>query len=130
MQQHISFNDIHKPQMKNFFKKLVMITHGHSKKERYIAGIQPKQYKGAYTKAEKVLRAKIELLEDELSQTSVERDAALEENRRRIDDLNLALLSVKEGMEKLIKSKKQKERRIRQLEEKINKTVSSKVSRH
>ncbi|MEK6869203.1 MAG: hypothetical protein AABX74_03175, partial [Nanoarchaeota archaeon] len=54
---------------------------------------------------------------------SEERDIALEENRKKIDELNITLLAVRENLEKLRKAKERKEKRIRQLEEKINKTV-------
>jgi len=134
MQQHVSFNDLDSSKIKSFFKKLSVISSGYAEKEHYVNefGIQAKKYEGPYTPAEKALRAKIQQLEDELSITSEERDAALEENRRRIDELNITLLAVRENIEKLRKSKERKERRIRQLEEKINKSVKvrSHVSRH
>ena len=134
MQQYVSFEGINKPQVDNLFKKLVSISNGLAKKNNYITslGIQPKHYEGPYTSSERTLRAKIQQLEEDLLRTSEERDAALEENRRRIDELNLTLFSVREGLEKLIRTKRQKEKRIRLIEEKINETVKvkSNVSRH
>tara|TARA_Y100000310_G_scaffold241784_1_gene245864 strand:- start:26787 stop:27200 length:414 start_codon:yes stop_codon:yes gene_type:complete len=128
MQQYVSFEGIDKPHINNLFKKLVLIGNGLAKKSSYIAklGIQPKHYEGPYSKSEEILRAKINELEEDLLKTSEERDAALEENRRRIDDLNLALLSVKEGLGKIISDKRKKEKRIRLIEEKINETIKIK----
>jgi len=134
MQHHVSFNDLGSPKMKSFFKKLSVISNSYLDKEHYVGdfGIEAKKYTGPYTKTEAALRAKIKQLENELSITSEERDAALEENRRRIDELNITLLAVRENLEKLRKSKERKERRVRQLEEKINMTVKVKshVPRH
>ena len=134
MQQYVSFNDANSSKIKSFFKKLSAISDSYSDKEHYVDdfGIQAKKYEGPYTKAEIPLRTRIKQLEEDLLKTSEERDIALEENRRRIDELNVTLLAVRENMEKLRKAREKKEKRIRQLEEKINKSVkvSSNISRH
>lgn len=70
---------------------------------------------------ENELIGKISSLERELEQARLERDNALEENKQKIHELNIALLSVKTRMEKLIEHKREREKRIRELEKKINK---------
>lgn len=125
MQQDISFSNVNYLKIKSFFKKLSAISDSYSDKEHYVDdfGIQAKKYEGPYTKAEIPLRARINQLEEDLLRVSEERDAALEENRKRIDELNITLLAIREHLEKLRKARERKEKRIRQLEEKINKTV-------
>ena len=70
---------------------------------------------------ENELIGKINSLERELEQARLERDSALEENKQKIHELNIGLLSVKTRMEKLIEHKREREKRIRELEKKINK---------
>ena len=55
---------------------------------------------------------------------AVERDNAIEKNRKQIHELNAALLSIKTRMDKFIEHKKDREKRIRELEKKINKKSS------
>ena len=125
MQQDISFSNVNYPKIKSFFRKLSAISDSYSDKEHYVDdfGIQAKKYEGPYTQAEIPLRTRIKQLEEDLLKVSEERDIALEENRKKIDELNITLLAVRENLEKLRKAKERKEKRIRQLEEKINKTV-------
>lgn len=66
---------------------------------------------------------KIKELEHELGQVRTERDRALGENKEKIHELNLALLSIKTRMEKFIEHKREREKRIRELENKINSKV-------
>ena len=125
MQQDISFISINSLKIKSFFKKLSVISDSYHDKEHYVDdfGIQPKKYEGPYTQAEIPLRARIKQLEEDLLTVSEERDIALEENREKIDELNITLLAVRENLEKLRKARERKEKRIRQLEEKISKSV-------
>ncbi len=125
MQQYFSFNGANPSKIKNFFKKLSAISDSYYDKEHYVDdfGIQAKKYEGPYTQAEIPLRARIKQLEEDLLKVSEERDAALEENRKKIDELNITLLAVRENLEKLRKARERKEKRLRQLEEKISKTV-------
>ena len=64
---------------------------------------------------------RIHQLEHELEQVKIERDRALEENKEKIHELNIALLSIKTRMENLIEHKREREKRIRELEKKISK---------
>jgi len=130
MQQDISFSNVNSSKIKSFFRKLSAISDSYYDKEHYVGdfGIQAKKYEGPYTRAEIPLRNRIKQLEEDLLKVSEERDIALEENRRRIDELNITLLAVRENLEKLRKAREKKEKRIRQLEEKISKSV--KVSSH
>ena len=66
------------------------------------------------------LRQYIQELEEQLREAKQERDSAVQENRARISDLNMALLSVKTKMESYFHAKMERERRIRDLEKKIN----------
>ena len=134
MQQYISFNGANSSKIKSFFKKLSAISDSYYDKEHYVGdfGIQAKKYEGPYTQAEIPLRNRIKQLEEDLLKVSEERDIALEENKRKIDEINVTLLAVRENLEKLRKAKERKEKRIRQLEEKINNNVKVKsyVPRH
>ena len=134
MYPDVSFSHASPSKIKGIFKKLSAISDSYSDKEHYFDdfGINPKKYEGPYTQAEKVLRARINQLEEDLLKVSEERDVALEENRKRLDELNISLLSVRENLEKLRKVKEKKEKRIRQLEEKINASVKirSHIPRH
>ena len=134
MQQDISFSNVNSSKIKSFFRKLSAISDSYYDKEHYINdfGIQAKKYEGPYTQAEIPLRNRIKQLEEDLLKVSEERDIALEENKRKIDEINVTLLAVRENLEKLRKAKERKEKRIRQLEEKINNNVKVKsyVPRH
>lgn len=128
MQEPISFSSSNLPNARKLLKNICIITHQYSEKEKFIQkeGIKPKRYEGPYTSAEAALRARIEQLEEDLLKTSEERDAALEENRAKIDELKSHLLTMKEGLKALIRAKMEKEKRIRQLEDKIRQTVKAK----
>ena len=78
----------------------------------------------AETAKEKELFEKIGELEHELQLAKQERDNAIEKNRKQIHELNAALLSIKTRMDKFIERKEEREKRIRELEKKINKKSS------
>ena len=128
MQQDISFSNTNSSKIKSFFRKLSAISDSYYDEEHYVGdfGIQAKKYEGPYTRAEIPLRNRINQLEEDLLKVSEERDIALEENRKKIDELNITLLAVRENLERLRKAKERKDKRIRQLEDKISKTVKVK----
>lgn len=134
MHDNISFGNASPLKIKGLFRKISAISDSYSDKEHYYSdfGIQAKKYEGPYTQTEKVLRERVRQLEEGLLKVSEERDAAMEENRKRLDELNISLLAVRENLEKLGKAREKKEKRIRQLEEKINNTVKVKshIPRH
>ena len=78
-----------------------------------------------HTRAEtakvKEMFEKIDAMEHELQLAKQERDNAIEKNRKQIPELNAALLSIKMRMDKFIEHKREREKRIRELEKKINK---------
>ena len=80
-------------------------------------------HKRAETAKEKELFEKIGELEHELQLAKQERDNAIEKNRKQIHELNAALLSIKMKMDNFI-DKKEREKRIRELEKKINEKSS------
>lgn len=125
MEQHISLDNIDPLKVKALFRKLCMVGGGYAKKEHYIhdLGIEPKKYEGPYTPAERALRVKIQQLEQELQQTRKEKDNALTENKNKISELNIELLSIKTKIKELIHYKKERDRKMRNLEKKIIKTV-------
>ncbi len=129
MQDSISFNEAKLPNARKLLKNICIISKGYSEKDQLMhkIGIEPKKYEGPYTATESALRARIQQLEEDLLKTSEERDSALEENKAKIDELRIDLLSLREAVKKLLKAKLAKERRIRQLEEKINDTVKAKL---
>jgi hypothetical protein len=125
MEQHISLENIDPLKVKALFRKLCIVGNGYAKKEHYIhdLGIQPKKYGGPYTSAERALMAKIQQLEQELQQTRKEKDKALIENRKKVNELNIELLSIKTKIKELIHYKQERDRKLRNLEKKIIKTV-------
>ena len=134
MENAISFEGIKTSNAKNLLKKICVITCGSEEKSNFLhdLNIEPKSYSGPYTKSEQALKTKIIQLEQDLLKTSHQRDMALEENRRRVDELKMSLISVKETLRKIIRVKSRKDKRIRMLEEKIDGTITvrSKVSGH
>ena len=128
MQDSISFNDAKLPNARKLLKSICIISRGYAEKDQLMhkIGIEPKKYEGPYTATEAALSARIRQLEEDLLKTSEERDSALEENKAKIDELRIDLLSLRESIKKIIKSKLAKEKRLRQLEEKIEDTVKVK----
>ena len=128
MQDSISFNDAKLPNARKLLKNICIISRGYAEKDQLMhkIGIEPKKYEGPYTATEAALSARIRQLEEDLLKTSEERDSALEENKAKIDELRIDLLSLRESIKKIIKSKLAKEKRLRQLEEKIEDTVKVK----
>lgn len=122
MQDSISFSSANLPNARKLLKNICIISKGFAEKEHLMhkIGIEPKKYEGPYTATESALRQRIQQLEEDLLKTSEERDSALEENKAKIDELRIDLLSLREAVKRIIKSKLAKEKRIRQLEEKIN----------
>lgn len=125
MEQGVSFGNADPLKVKALLRKICIVSGGYAKKEGYIyeLGIVPKKFEGPYTSAEKVLRSKIEQLENELKQAREEKNKAVNENRSRINELNMALLSVKTSIRELIHYKQERDRKMRKLEMKIIKTV-------
>ena len=107
--QNISFDNISPSDMKDFLKKLSVVSNRHANEDK-ISG----------TAEERKLHTRIYELEKELQKTKKERDEAVEENRIKINELNDALVSMKTLIHKLLEDKKQ---RIRHLEGKIRKEV-------
>ncbi len=126
--ESVSFTNASLPNARKLLKNLCVISYRDSEKARFMQGygVEPKKYEGPYTAAESALRARIQQLEEDLLKTSEERDSALEENKARIDELRVELLSLREAIKKLLRAKMAKEKRVRQIEEKINDTVTLK----
>jgi len=120
MEQYPSWDDISHSNLKKFVRKLCIVINRSSEKEHYAddLGIPLNE-----VSTEKGLKAKIQHLEEELKQTKKEKDKALNENKKQIDELNLALLSIKTQIKEIIHYKKEKNKRLRSLEKKIIETV-------
>ena len=124
---------LHPSQTKDFFRHLCLISLRYAKKyhskelasseERHLMAVPAKKYKSEnlQTNDASMLKARINELENLVEQIRNERDSVIEQNRKKIDELNLALLSVKSKTEELLHAKRLKERRTRELEKKINK---------
>ena len=110
--QNISLEHINPSNLKNFFRKLCIASSRYTEKYNY-----PK------TAAKEMLRARVQELEEELQQTREEKDEALEENRNKINELNLAVLSIKTEINELLQAKKEKEIRMRNLDSKVRRQV-------
>ncbi|MAH33651.1 hypothetical protein CL615_04650 [archaeon] len=120
--QNTSLEHINPANLKKFVRKLSIVSSRHENKQSY--KIKPKEKKLLENKnTENALRKRVHVLEQELMNTREERDAALEENKSKINSLNIALLSVKERMKEFIAAKKAREKRIRHLEYKIKRKV-------
>ena len=120
MEQYPSWSDISHTNLKKFVRKLSTITQRSTEKENYAhdTGMPLKN-----VSTEKVLKAKIQHLEKDLKQTKIEKDEALNENKKKIDELNIELLSIKTQIKEIIHYKKERNKRLKSLEKKIIETV-------
>lgn len=112
MEQNISFDNSNPSKVKDLFRKICILGHG-AENGNYVPN----------SSAEKALRYKIKELENELQQARKEKDKALTENKSRINELSIQLLSVKTGIRELMHYKQERDRRLRSLEKKIIKTI-------
>jgi hypothetical protein len=126
MQNFVSFSNSNPILARRLLKNICMISKQDRSKKEYVQhlGIIPKHYSGPYNQTEIALRARVQQLEEDLLKTSEERDEAMEENRQKVEELNLSLLSVKEELHKIKLSRARKEMRFKQLEDKIDKTIN------
>lgn len=110
--QNISLDNIDASNLKIFFRKLCNAS---SRYENEDASLE---------KAKKdILKVRIGQLEEELKKVIEGKNKVLRENRRRINELNFSLLSVKGKVNKLLQDRKRRDIRVRSLEKKINKKV-------
>lgn len=118
MEYPISFSGTNPSKVRRLFKNLCIVGVRHAE-EHYTheLGIQPEN---GETEIERVLRARIRQLEEDLLKISEERDAAVEENRRSINELNEKLKSMKSIIKGMIT---EKQRRVSHLEKKIKRTI-------
>ncbi len=118
MEQNISFDGVSLPRARHLFKKVCEVSMRHAE-EHYAHDLGLRRQSGDI-ETESILRIRIKQLEEDLLKTSEERDAALEENRLKINELENKLMSVKSILKEMVESKK---RRMSHLEEKIRKTI-------
>ena len=124
---------IHPSRIKDFFRNICAISPRYVKKnhpiesagsgERHLTVVPVKKYKKESLKTNDAnqLKSKINELEEHIEHLTLERDTAIEKNKAKIDDLTLSLLSIKTKVQDLLHLKSMRERRIRELENKINK---------
>ncbi len=110
--QNTSLANINPLYVKNFFRKLCVASSRCVREDKYLE-----------TATREMLKARVQELEEELQQIREEKDMALKENRNKIDELNLALLSIKTEVNELLQAKKEKEMRFMNLSGRIRKTV-------
>jgi len=84
--------------------------------------VREDKYLGTATK--EMLRARVQELEKELRQIREEKDSTLKENRDKINELSIDLLSIKTKINELLQAKKEKEMRVKNLEIKLRKNSS------
>ena len=108
--QNISLDDIDASNLKNFFRKLCSVS------SKYEDTSLDKSTKD-------ILRVRIKQLEEELQQAIEENNKILKDNRRKINELNFSLLSIKAKVNELLQDRKRRDIRIRSLERKISKKV-------
>jgi len=125
MNQHISLDNINPSDLKNYVRKLCIVSNKYAKNlqsnNEFKSQLRKfKEYKSSHTTIDKKLQTKINHLEEELNKTIKERDKAAGENKVKIDEVNKALISMKSIVSELLHEKKQ---RLRHLEKKINKEI-------
>ena len=113
--QNTSLENISVSNLKNFLIK-ICIANKYAKKDFAAGNLELENA------AEKELRCRIQQLEKELRQTTEERDKVLKENGDSINELGIALLSIKTRMNEILEAKKEREDKIKQLEAKIRRT--------
>tara|TARA_Y100000310_G_scaffold332054_1_gene406869 strand:+ start:698 stop:1066 length:369 start_codon:yes stop_codon:yes gene_type:complete len=114
--QNASFDGINPSDLKNFLRKLCIVSNRYTKKDEKLE-----------TANKELLMARIHELENELHKTKGEKDAASKENKDKIDELTASLLSIKTRMDGLLEAEeeeKAKEANIRHLENKIKEKVN------
>ena len=124
---------IHPSRIKDFFRHICAISPRYVKKnhprefvnskERHLTVIPVKKYKKESLKSNDAnqLKSRINELEEHIEHLTLERDTAIDKNKAKIDDLTLSLLSIKTKVQDILHLKGMRERRIRELEHKINK---------
>jgi|TARA_B100001964_G_scaffold244968_1_gene329115 chromosome segregation ATPase len=111
--QNISLDHINPSDLKNFLRKICIVSSRHVREDKYLG-----------TATKEMLRARVQELEKELRQIREEKDSALKENRDKINELNIDLLSIKTKINELLQAKKEKEMRVKNLEIKLRKNSS------
>ncbi len=106
--QNTSLEHINPSHLKNFFRKLCILSSKYAEKDNYLE-----------TATEEMLRARVQELEEELQLAREEKDKTLEENRNKINELNLAVLSIKTEINELLQAKEEKELRMKNLDRKM-----------
>jgi len=122
--------DIDSSEIKHFFKHICIVSNNPVRKKRHFdvkkKYVEPKkmhELAKIQRSAEKELKDNIPNLEYELQHVRKERDKAVGENREQIQELNVAVLSVKTKLHNYIEEKKERARRMKELEEKIRRKV-------
>lgn len=110
--QNTSLEHIRNLQLKNFFRKLCIVSRRHAEKNNYLE-----------TATKEMLKSRVQELEEELQQIREEKDMTLKENRNKINELNLAVLSIKTQINVLLQDKNEKEIRMNNLSRKIRETI-------
>ena len=101
--QNTSLDHIDHLRLKNFFRKLCIVSVRRAKKG-HAASELGTQFDN---ETERELRIRIKQLEEELRQAVEEKNSALKENRNKIRKLSIALLSIKTEVGRLIKAKEE-----------------------
>ncbi len=114
--QNISFENIDPSDLKNFFRKLCIVATRHEKEKKL-------DYENLETCTEAELIAKIRQLEAELYKTRKEKDKAVKENRKMINELNKSLIIMKSKIKKLVCAERTEEGKLRNLEVKMVRRV-------
>ena len=104
MEQHPSWNDVNHSNLKKFIRKLDIVIDRHAEKEDYAHDLGISDTGST----EDILRSKVHQLEDELKQTKKDKEIALMENKKKIDELNMAVLSIKAKLKEIIPYKKER----------------------
>jgi len=111
--QNISLDSIDASNLKNFFRKLCIASSSYENEDTSLENA-----------TKDMLKVRVNQLEVELKKEIESKNKVLEENSNKINELNFSLLSIKAKMNELLQARKNRDIRVRSLENKINKTVS------
>jgi seryl-tRNA(Sec) selenium transferase len=109
--QNTSLGYIEPSQLKIFFRKLCIVSGRYAEEDNYME-----------TATKEMLKARVQELEEELQQIREEKDMAVKENKDKINELSLALLSIKTEINELLEAKKEREMKVKGLERRMRKT--------
>ena len=110
--QYTSLDNINPINLKSFFRRLCIVSNRYVHKDKQLE-----------TTTKRMLSSRVKQLEEQLQLATEEKNSVLKENRNKINELNIALIPLKEQINKLLQAKTDRQERFKHLESKIKKKV-------